>query len=299
MTKRLFFFLAVMVLFCCAPDRSQAQTESLLIGPGDQLHINVFETPELEQHVRVTDAGDVPLTLVGSVHVAGLTPGLAANLINSRLVAGNYMLHPQVTVVVEAFGTQTVSVLGEVKTPGTYTITAPRTALDLIAMAGGLNPSADRQITIKHKDAPEGQRRYFLSNDASAAIHDDVLIYPGDIVIVSKAGITYVLGDVRLPGGYVMNNNDGKLTVLELIAAAGGLNHSATPSKARLIRKEADGNFQTVPLDISAVQKGKQPDLPLKASDIIYIPFSYLKNAAVSSTSNIVSSTSSALIYAR
>ena len=112
MTKRFFLFLALVVVSCCATSRSRAQTESLLIGPGDQLHINVFETPELEQHVRVTDAGDVPLTLVGPVHVAGLTPGLAANLINNRLVAGNYMLHPQVTVVVESFATQTVSVLG-------------------------------------------------------------------------------------------------------------------------------------------------------------------------------------------
>ena len=48
--------------------------ETLLIGPGDTLHVQVLDTPELEQHPRVTDAGEIPLIGIGSLKVAGLTP---------------------------------------------------------------------------------------------------------------------------------------------------------------------------------------------------------------------------------
>ena len=89
--------------------------ESLLIGPGDQLHIQVFETPELEQHPRVTDAGDAPLMLLGNVRVIGLTPAQAAAMIQHDLIAGHFMSHPQVTVTVDQYATQNVSVLGEMR----------------------------------------------------------------------------------------------------------------------------------------------------------------------------------------
>src|ERR1700679_2348912 len=99
--------------------------ESLVIGPGDQLHIQVFETPDLEQHPRVTDAGDIPLMLLGNVSVNGLTPAQAATKIEHDLIAGNIMKHPQVTVTVDQYATQSVAVVGQVKAPGTFPITAP------------------------------------------------------------------------------------------------------------------------------------------------------------------------------
>ena len=271
--------------------------ESLLIGPGDQLHVQVFDTPEFEQHVRVTDSGDVPLQLIGSVHVAGLTPGQASELINSKLISGHFMLAPQTTIIVDQFATQTVSVLGEVKTPGTFTITAPRTVMDMVAMAGGLTPAADRHIGVKHTGNANADVQYYLSNDSSDAFKGSVLVYPGDTVLVPKAGIVYVLGDVRVPGGYVMNNNTSELSVLQMIATAGGVNNSAVLSHVRLVRKSPDGTYTTTPLQLGEMQKGKQPDVPLQPSDIVYVPFSYVKNAAISSTGGIVSSTSSALIY--
>ena len=128
------------------------RAESLLIGPGDQLHIMVLETPDLEQHPRVTDAGDVPLMLLGNVRVVGLTPAQAAAVIQQDLVAGNFMHHPQVTVTVDQYATQNVAVLGQVKLPGSFPITAPRSVLDMIALAGGLTDAADRSITIERNE---------------------------------------------------------------------------------------------------------------------------------------------------
>jgi polysaccharide export outer membrane protein len=292
------------LLFCCvglfAAGQNYAKAdglESLLIGPGDQLHVQVFATPDLEQHPRVTDAGDIPLVLVGNVHVAGLTPAQAAATIEKDLIAGNFMLHPQVTVTVEQFATQGVAVLGQVKQPGTFPITTPRSIFDMIAMAGGLTDIADRSITIERKNDPGQKTQFFYSNNSNNAIDHSVLVYPGDKVLVPKAGLVYVLGDVKTPGGYVMSNNSSQLTVLQMIAAAGGTKTSAVPSHARLIRKAESGAYEDKPLPLSAMQKGKLPDMPLQAGDIVYVPFSYMRNIAAES-SGVVAAATSASIYA-
>jgi len=292
--------LVTICLFASALAQTQKQTgpnESLLIGPGDKLHVEVFNTPDLDQRARVSDSGEVPLMLVGSVHVAGMTPAAAAAAIEQKMVSGHFMKHPQITVNVDEYATQSVAVLGQVKAPGTYPITAPRTAIDMIAMAGGLTNAADRTITIERHGDSKDKVNYFFSNDSSQAINDNVLVYPGDKVLVAKAGIVYVLGDVKMPGGYVMDNNSSQLTVLQAVAQAGGTNHSAVPSHARLMRKKDDGGYDESALPLSAMQKGKKSDMALEAGDIIYVPFSYLRNVAMQG-SGIAASATSAVIYA-
>jgi polysaccharide biosynthesis/export protein len=271
--------------------------ETLLIGPGDMLHVQVLDTPELDQHPRVTDGGEIPLIGVGDLNVAGLTPAAAAAKIRERLIAKHYMNHPDVTVTVEQYATQSVSVLGQVKLPGAYGITAPRSILSIIAMAGGLTDSADFNITIQRRDASQPPASYTLSNDARTAIADEVQVFPGDTVVVPKAGIAYVLGDVRKPGGFVMQNNHSQLTALQAVALAGGTAPSAVPSHAKLIRKAPDGGHQEIALNFSDMQKGKSPDLQLQPDDVLYIPFSYLRNIG-SNASGIVASTASAAVYA-
>jgi len=122
-----------------------------------------------------------------------------------------------------------------------------------------------------------------------------VKVNPGDTIVVPKAGIVYVIGDVARPGGYTMTNNEAQLSVLELIARAGGTTHTAVPSHARLIRKSSSG-YVDIALPLSDMQKGKRADFALQADDMIYVPFSYLKNFAVSG-SGIVASAGSAAVY--
>jgi polysaccharide export outer membrane protein len=198
---------------------------------------------------------------------------------------------------VEQYATQTVSVLGQVKNPGAYTISTPRSILSVIALAGGLTNSADFNLTIEHRNGSQPPVSYTLSNDARAAIKQDVQVFPGDTVIVPKAGIAYVLGDVLRPGGFVMQNNHSQLTALQAVALAGGTAPSAVPSHARLIRLAPEGGFKEIALNFSAMQKGKTPDVMLQPDDVLYIPFSYLRNIA-STSSGIVASASSAAVYA-
>jgi polysaccharide export outer membrane protein len=270
--------------------------ESLLIGPGDLLHVSVLREPEMEQRVRVRDSGDVNLPLIGGVHVAGLDPAAAAEAIAAKYRDGNYLKHPAVTVFVEEFAMEHVSVLGQVAKPGTYAITTPRTLLDVLAMAGGLTQIADRHIMVERAPgAKQREEEVFLSNRAGDALMANVTIDPGDTVLVPKAGIVYVLGDVGRPGGYTMQN-ESRMTVLQAIAMAAGVNRTANEKQARVIHN-VNGQYNEESLPLREIERGDAPDELLQANDVIYIPFSFAKNV-VMGTSSIVASATAALIYA-
>ncbi len=81
-----------------------------LIGGGDLLKVTVFGVKDFDEEVRVSARGDITLPLVGSVHVAGLTPENAGALVQKKLIDGHYMLHPQVSIFEKEYATQGVSV---------------------------------------------------------------------------------------------------------------------------------------------------------------------------------------------
>ena len=283
---------ALLALIACA--MTAQPKESLLIGPGDLLQVKVLDTPELDQTVRVTDSGTIPLIIGGDVKVSSQTPEAAAREIELALLDGHLLVHPHVSVTIAEFASQRVSVLGEVKVPGAYPIHTARSVVDVLALAGGLTEAADRRVVIEDHQTHE-KASYFVSNEAKAAFDGAVMIHPGDAIYVPKAGLVYVLGDVGRPGGYTMTNNDSEITALQLVARAGGTNHSAVPSNARLIRKTATG-YKETPIQLSAMQKGKAPDVKLEANDIIYVPFSYMRNLGMQAT-GVVSSLGSAAVY--
>lgn len=269
--------------------------ESLLIGPGDLLRISVLRESELDQRVRVLDSGEISVALVGKVAVQGLTPAEAADRIATRYRDGKFLLHPDVSVFVEDYATEKVTVIGQVVHPGSFSIAGPRTLIDVLSLAGGLTEDADRHIVIE-RGLENGQRiRVFLSNHADAALNADVLVRPGDTVMVPKAGIVYVLGDVAHPGGYVMQN-DSQLTVLQAIALAAGASKTASEKHVRLVRN-VDGLTQSIELPLRDMERGRQPDVPLQANDILYVPFSLGKNVSLG-IANIAAAASTALIYA-
>jgi polysaccharide export outer membrane protein len=285
---------SLVFLFCCATC-CYAQTESLTIGPGDLLHVKVLEAPELEQSARVTDAGTLTLILGGNVQVAGLTPPEAALALERVLVEGHYVLTPHVSVTTEQTATHNVTIMGQVRSPGSYPIGTPRPILDVLALAGGLTELANRKLTIQ-RHATKERITFVVSNSANAALDGSVDVFPGDTVIVSKADVVYILGDVNRPGGIAMVSNDSTLSALQALTLAGGTPPNAVPSHARLIRKQADGSHVEIPLQLSAMQKGKEPDKQLQPDDIVYVPFSYARNMAVGAGS-LVGATSSAAIY--
>src|ERR1700691_1199222 len=121
---------------------------------------------------------------------------------------------------------------------------------------------------------------------------------PAATVVLPRAGIVYILGDVNRPGGYVMSNNESQLTLLQGLALAGGVTRAAKQGRAHLIRKKLGGGFTDQELSVGDIQKGKQPDLALLPGDVLYLPFSFARNFATTGTSAIAASTAGAAIYA-
>ena len=161
-------------------------------------------------------------------------------------------------------------------------------------MAGGLSEEADRNVTVKRNKSGE-QLKYYVSNNADEALSNVVMVYPGDTVLVSRAPLVYVMGDVNRPGGYAITTNDQHLSVLQVIAMAGSANKTSKQSHVRLIRTTDQGQVE-MPVRLDQMENGKQPPLMLQANDIVYVPFSWMKNVAMS-TANIAASTAGAAIY--
>jgi polysaccharide export outer membrane protein len=154
---------------------------------------------------------------------------------------------------------------------------------------------ADRHITIERHGDPNHKFDYYYSNVAGTALDDDPMVYPGDTVIVPKVAVVYVLGDVLKPGGYPVNTNNSQITVLEAISLAGSANHTAAIGKSKLVRRTSTG-VEEIDLPVNAIQKGQKPDIALMPDDVVYVPFSFLRNVAVNGQS-ILASATSAVVY--
>jgi polysaccharide export outer membrane protein len=267
------------------------------IGPGDLIEVNVYDEEDLDQTVRVNDLGDGSFNFIGTLHLSGLTTDQARTLIASKLKEGNYLLAPQVDLIIREYNSQGVIVVGEVKTPGVYPVIGGQSLLGVLAAAGGTTPLAGPEITIQRAE-DRSTLNVLLSKDAHQALSSDVHLYPGDKIIVPRTGLVYVLGDVVRAGGFVMEN-DGKISLLQALALAGGPNHTSSMNASRLLRKGGSG-YQDVPIEIGKILKGQKRDVELQAEDILYIPSNVIKSA-FARTSPVVlgaaSGATSAAIY--
>jgi polysaccharide biosynthesis/export protein len=267
------------------------------IGVGDFLQITVFGHPELSQQARVGNDGKTQLALLGNIALAGVTEPDAAMLISDQLREHNVLLHPKVIVAIKESASQNISVIGEVHHPGVYPLSGSRTLLDVLSLAGGLTEIADSHISIKrHSGVKDSITATLKGSDAEALLSADTLVYAGDSVIVPRAGMIYVLGDVARPGGFVMQDS-GKITLLQAMAEAGGILATAATSHLVLLRKEKGNYTETKKLDFGKIARGHEADIELQASDIVFVPNNRLKSAFRTSGS-IVQSAATAAIYA-
>lgn len=266
------------------------------IAPGDLLEVSVFDTPELTQQVRVGADGRAELALLGNVPLAGLTAQQASEKIADELRQRQLLLRPQVNVLIKESASQGVSVMGEVEHPGMYPLLGPRSLLDVLSMAGGLTKVADTTVSIKRRNRPQGDVTVKLNNnDAHMTLGNDVQIYPGDLVMVPRAGIVYVLGAVNRPGGFVIQEN-GQITLLQALAQAGGATSVASVNHAVLLRKNG-GGYVSNKLHVGKIEQGQVHDVELHPDDVVFIPSNKLKNF-LHDTQDVAASIGSASIYA-
>ncbi len=298
------------------PKASPSDSTKYRIGPDDVLDISVFGAPELNRQVRVSSGGEISLPLLGQVRTAGITPVELESRLQD-LLRRTYMKDPQVSVFVRDLQSHPVSVIGAVKMPGVFQVRGPRTLLDVLSLAGGLSDDAGDTAIIMRGAGPgsesnqenrapaEASPRLSLdlrdvrSSDSlleqsarlpetaiqvnlkdlleSADPRYNALVYPGDIVKVTRAGVVYVLGEVRKPGGFALKASE-KLSVLQAVALSEGLTHTAARSGARVIRTDPEtGERKEFGIDLNKIMKGKDPDIVLESKDIVFVPNSAAK----------------------
>lgn len=167
--------------------------------------------------------------------------------------------------------------------PGKF---AKQGSLQAISVTTSAGNSAGNSIQVNLKDLLDtGDSRY------------NVLVYPGDVVTVTRAGVVYVVGEVTKPGGYVLKTNQN-ISVLQALALAEGLTHTSSGKHARIIRtEEATGARTEIPINLNKILAGHAPDPLLHAKDIVFVPNSTMKAAFYRSTEGIVSAVSGAAIY--
>jgi polysaccharide export outer membrane protein len=277
-----------------APSQNSDAAFEWLIGPGDLLQISVEGAPDYNKEVRVSPSGNVLLPLVGEVRLGGLSSAGAQKHIAERLVQGGYFNKPQVSVFQKEYASQGISVLGEVQKPGVYPMLSSPTLFGLISAAGGITAKAGNKVIISHRNKALPEEQVHLPHDQQQWSASNVSLRPGDTVLVTKAGIVYVVGDVRQPGGYVMEG--ARLTVLQAIAMAQGPNPDASLNRAKLIRGTAGGP-KAKEIALKDILTAKAPDLELRADDIIFVPTSKAKAGTRKVLSSILEVASGVAIY--
>ena len=266
------------------------------LGVGDLIDITVFGVPDLLTKTRISGSGDVYFPLIDYVHIADLTTDEAQELIQKRLEDGGFVRGPHVSIFVNESASQGITMLGEVGRPGPYPAIGERRLFDLISAAGGLTDKAGRLVTIEHRGDPAQKVELQLSQNLTEDTQSNVDVYPGDTIIVSRAGIIYVVGDVNHPSGFLIE--DTSLSVLKALALAGGSTRTSALSKTRILRQTPNG-VQEIPVNLKKVLYAKAPDMPLVKGDILFIPGSSAKAAAYRTADAAMSlSTSLAIVAA-
>jgi polysaccharide export outer membrane protein len=271
-------------------------THALRISSGDLLELNVFDTPELSAKLRVSEAGEIMLPVAGTLKVSGLTAEQAAVAAEEKFRAADILKYPHVSIFIEEFATQGVTVTGEVKNPGIYPLLGSHTLVNLVSAAGGVTTTAGRAVTITHKFDPQHPEVVQLDNKPGS-VAANVDVNPGDTIEVSRAGVVYVVGDVAKPGGFLIDTNE-RLSVLQVLALAQGTNRTAALNKAKLIRKTTTGREEYA-VELKRILDNQVPDMSLADGDILFIPASGFKTWQGRGVDAAIALTTGAIVYGR
>jgi polysaccharide biosynthesis/export protein len=233
-----------------------------LLGPGDVIRVNVFQSPELSLETRINEQGQITFPLIGAVTVGGLSVPAAEQRIAKALRDGKFVLNPQVNILVMQIRSAQVSVLGQVGKPGRYPIEqAGSKVSEMIAAAGGVVPGASDIVNLT---GIRNGRQVKVDIDLPAILQAgkvelDTVVQNGDILYVDRAPMIYVYGEVQRPGVARLERG---MTVMQAIAQSGGLTQRGTTRGLRIHRRDASGT-------VKIIQPGMND--PVERDDVIYV----------------------------
>jgi polysaccharide biosynthesis/export protein len=250
------------------------------IGPGDAITITVWGHSELSGKHLVGPDGNIQLSFVGSVNVGNLTADGASDKLDH--VLSDQYVGAIVTVQIDDYTDNQVTVLGHVSNPGVQRFSADPTLLEALARAGV--PSSQGAMGAGHPSQNFTRCAIFRGHDSVVwidlrpllrgdALALNIRLHRNDLIYVPDANdqLVYVMGQVTKPGAYELSSN---MSFLDALALAGGPNDNAQQGKIVLARPSA--NFQQV-IDLAQLIKGGgDANYALQQGDIIYVPKSGL-----------------------
>ena len=277
---------------------ANSSESSYTLGPDDQIMVRALHVPEIpDKPMRIEADGSIDLPLVGRVAAGGMTTWMLESEVTRMLKV--YVQEPEVSVELVEQRSQPVSVLGAVRTPGSYQLHGARTLIEVLSLAGGADADAGYLLRIARRisqgplplpDAkPDSTGGFTVAEmnlqqvmegkDAQSSLP----VKPFDVITVPRAKMVYVIGEVKKPGGFVLREAE-HISVLQALAMAEGMNRTAGGNSARVLRPEmTGGERQEIPVNLSDILSGKKKDVPLNPGDILFIPNSAAKSATMRS----------------
>jgi len=267
----------------------------IIANPADGMDITVIGVAALNTlHTQVDAEGDISLPYIGKLHVAGLSTQQIQTMISQKYREGDYILNAQVNVTITSSPSQVIAVTGEVKSPTIVPAVGPRKLLDVIAACGGFTPLASHLVTVSRRSTNE-TLQVLLDPNPMATTIENIAVYPGDTVIVPRAGQVYIMGSVKIQNAFPLTSNT-PLTLMQALSLAGGTQFEASLSGTRIIRTEGSQR-KAISVDLKRIYHGKEADPILQADDIVYVPGSLIKGALKGGGVSVLSTSVFGLAY--
>jgi polysaccharide export outer membrane protein len=243
--------LMVLVLQTSAPapavPKAQPSSGDYIVGAQDVLKVLVFDEPQLSGTFRVDADGTFTYPFVGRIEARGQTLRTIERTL-TKLLADGYVKRPQIAIEVEEYRSRSIFIVGEVRTPGKYPLSAQMTVIEAIAQAGSTTTNASSEVLILRRGggaAADGAPltpgatgvtqtlRVSLTDIESGRQAANVILQEGDTIFVARAERFYVTGQVRSPGAYTYERG---MTVLQAISLAGGLSDRGSNRGIKIVR---------------------------------------------------------------
>lgn len=263
---RLQALLLVVCTLCFHVVNAQDKEDRLAqyrLGGGDSIRISVFQNPNLTLETRVAEDGAITYPLIGRLALGGTTIAEAERAIARALESGNFILEPQVSILLLQTRSAQVSVLGLVNRAGRYPLdTVSLRVSEMIAIAGGVAiAGGDLAILTGERAGKPFRKEIDIAKLFDEKGHaEDIAVVGGDVIYVERAPSVYVYGEVNRPGAYRLERG---MTLRQALARGGGPTQRGSERNLKLHRRAANGEVQ--------VMNNPKLDAPVKPEDVLHV----------------------------
>jgi polysaccharide biosynthesis/export protein len=273
-----------------------AARTTYVLGADDVIGIRATDAEEIsDKAIRIGANGTINLPMVGRVQAGGLT----TEDLEKKLVTllKPFVRMPEVSVNLVEMRSQPVSVIGAVGNPGVQQLQGRKTLVEMLSLAGGVRVDSGYSVKITRskewgaiplRNATEDPTGQFTVAEVNLKEimeaknpANNIPIMPNDVISVPRGDMVYVVGDVKRSGGFVLGEK-ARISVLQALSLAAGLERTASASNAKILRADTGGGTRTeVPVNLKNILAGKDQDVPMEPDDILFVPGSKPKAAII------------------